>query len=266
MRHHDGAQTICDEIAVRLQVVVEVRELAFVHGELRVRVAVRSGMRREMLRRDGHPRLLGARGEPARERRDDGSIAMQRAVADDLRETAVEIDARREAHVDADGAQLGRHEPTAGAGRLQREIAVLVVEPSELAKRRQPEERLAEALHAPAFLIDGHEQRRLTNGMDLGGELRELLDALEVTREQDDAAHERRREPLALVRGKGLAAQIDHQGTQRHDVSAPRLTRCPRPFRLATRSNSSTTSPFAMRMQPIEPGTPSGSVSGVPWM
>ena len=134
MRHHDGAQASCDEVAVRLQVVVEIRELALVDGELRVRIAVRSGMRREVLRRDRHAGLLGARGEAARERRDGGSVAMQRAVADDLREAAVEIDARREAHVDADGAELGRHEPAAGAGRLQRELALLVVEPSERAK------------------------------------------------------------------------------------------------------------------------------------
>ncbi len=50
--------------------------------------------------------------------------------------------------------------------------------------------------------------------MDIGDEPRKLLDALEVAREEDDAADERRLEPFAFVGGKGLAAQVDHQRAQ----------------------------------------------------
>ena len=125
---------------------------------------------------------------------------MQRAVADDLGEAAIEIDARREAHVDADGAQLGRHEPAArrrppSSARSRSSSYSL----PERAQRRQAEERLAEALHAAAFLIDGDEQRRLANRVDLGNQRRELLEAREIALEQDDPADERRLEPLALV-------------------------------------------------------------------
>ena len=156
-----------DEVAIRLQVVFEIGQLAIVDGELRVRVAMRAGVRREMLRRDRHARLLRARGEAARERRDGRCFAMQSAVADDFSEAEVEVHAGREAHVDADGAQLGGHEPAARAGRPERQIAVLVVEPAERAERRQAEERLAKALHATALVIDRHEQRRLAHGMDV---------------------------------------------------------------------------------------------------
>ena len=148
---------------------------------------------------------------------------------------------------------------------MQRELAILVVEAAERAQRRQPEERLAESLHAPALVVDGHEQRRLANRVDLGDELLELLDALEVAGEEDDAADERRREPLALVGHERRASQIDHQRTERHACSnRPQAMSTTVPA--GTRSNSSTTSRFAMRMQPIEPGTPSGSVSGAPWI
>ena len=176
-------------------------------------------MRRKVFRRDRHPGFLGARRKTARERSDDAGLGMQRAIADDHREPAVEIDARREAQVDADGAKLGRHEPTARTGDFERELALFVVEPSQRTERRQPHERLAEPLHAPAFLIDRHEQWRLTNRMDLGDELRELLDVREIAREQNHAADERRLKPLAFVRGESLAAQVDHQRTQRHGVS-----------------------------------------------
>jgi hypothetical protein len=113
---------------------------------------------------------------------------VQRAIADDLREPAVEIDAGREAQVDTYGAKLGRHEPTARGGDFERELALFVVKPAERAERRQPHERLAEPLNTPAFLIDSHEQRRLTNRVDVGDELCELLDVREIARKKNDSA------------------------------------------------------------------------------
>src|SRR6187549_291626 len=101
--------------------------------------------------------------------------------------------------------------------------------------------------------------------MDLGDELRELLDVREIAREQNHAADERRLKPLAFVRGEGLAAQVDHQRTQRHGLSLYRQTMSTT-VPAGTRSNSSVRSPFAIRIQPIDPGTPIGSESGAPWM
>src|SRR4029453_1306270 len=60
-------------------------------------------------------------------------------------------------------------------------------------------------------------------------ELRKLLDVREIAREQNYAADERRLKPLAFVRGDGLAAQVDHQRTQRHGVSQLTVKQCPRP-------------------------------------
>ena len=102
---------------------------------------------------------------------------MQCAVADHLGETEVAVDAGREAHVDPDRAQLGRHEPTQRRRGFQRALLILVVEAAERAKRRQGEERLAEALHAPAFVVDGDEQRRRADRVQVGDEVLELLAA-----------------------------------------------------------------------------------------
>jgi len=49
--------------------------------------------------------------------------------------------------------------------------------------------------------------------MNVRDQRRQLLDAREVTCEQDDAADERRLEPLALIGLEARAAQIDHQRT-----------------------------------------------------
>ena len=131
-----AGKPVADEVAIGLQVVVEVGQLPVVDGELGVRIAMRAGMRREVLRRDRHSRFLRASGEAACQCGDRGAFAMQRSIADDLGEPAIEIDAGSEAQIDADGAQLGRHEPAAGGGGPKGEIAILVIETAERSQRR----------------------------------------------------------------------------------------------------------------------------------
>ncbi len=142
---------------------------------------------------------------------------------------------------------------------------------AERAKRREPEERLAEALNAAAFVVHGYEQRRLANRVQFRDELRDLLAALEVAREEDHAADERRLEPCTLVVGYRRASQVDHQGSERHvhSSSSKRTRVC---YAISTRvpvgtsSKSSTRPKLPIRTQPIDPGTPSAVDSGVPWM
>ena len=181
---------------------------------------MRAGVRREMLRRDRHSRLLRARGEAARERRDDGCFAMQRAVADDLSEAEVEIDARREAQVDADGAQLGGHEPAARAGRpaardrgprrragRARAAAAGGRTARESAAHDRPRDRRSRATAAGAR----HGSRRPSAASC------STLAKLRVNRmtppTSGDSSHSR--SSGAMRR----ATQIDHQRTERHALS-----------------------------------------------
>ena len=126
--------------------------------------------------------------------------------------------------------------------------------------RRQPAERLTKSLHPAAFLIHGDQQVRRTYGPDLGDERIELCPRIEIAAEQDDAANRGRCEPAPLVGIECKPAQADHQRSQGHTARYPISTRVP----VGTRSNSSMMSLLRMRIHPMEPGTPTGSVSGMP--
>ena len=65
-------------------------------------------------------------------------------------------------------------------------------------------------------MIDGHEQRRRAHGADVRDQLLELLDALEIAREQDDPADQRMRQQLPILLGEGCALHVDHQRAEGH--------------------------------------------------
>src|SRR5690606_32735821 len=115
-----------------------------------------------------------------------------------------------------DRAELGGHDPAESVRGLERRGRVLVVQMPERARRRQPEERLMEALHAPALVIDRDEQRGLAYRVNLLDETLELLPALEVALEQDHARDERRAQPFALVGVDRGPFEVDHQRAQGH--------------------------------------------------
>ena len=110
------------------------------------------------------------------------------------------------------------------------------------AKRRQPEERLAESLHATAFLIDGHEQRRLTNRVHAPRRARvscSTLSKLRVNRitppTSGDPSHSRSSAAIAVPRKsiiKGPSDTSSQLGVTRSRTTVP----------ASTSSNSSTTS------------------------
>ncbi len=101
MRDHHGGQAVANQLAVRQEIVVELRERAAVDRDVGMRVAARARVRGEVLRGRRHAGALRARDEPARERGDRAAVRMQRPVADHFGQTQIAIDARREAHVDA---------------------------------------------------------------------------------------------------------------------------------------------------------------------
>ena len=80
---------------------------------------------------------------------------------------------------------------------------------------------VAEALHAPAFLIGGDQQPRVAHRVDLRHQPPQLLRVGVVAREQDDAAHQRMREHFAIFGRQLLARDIDHQRSQRHCALLP---------------------------------------------
>src|SRR2546430_1947777 len=101
---------------------------------------------------------------------------------------------------------------------------------------RQQGESLAEALHPPALVIHGHDQRRRALGMNRADQCGELLGIGVVAREEDDAAHQRMAQQLALLRADGAAHEIDHQGAETHAGGAVR--RAGRPPAVSNASDS----------------------------
>ena len=115
-------------------------------------------------------------------------------------------------------AQFGGHEPAHGTCEREPVLRIQVELVTDAARWRQPRELGTEALHAPAFLVDGDDERRRAHGVDVGHQLRELLGRLVVAREQDDAAHERMAQHVAVLGRQLETCHVDHQRTQGHSI------------------------------------------------
>src|SRR5690349_11488208 len=141
---------------------------------------------------------------------------MERAVADDFAHAEIEIDARRERQVDAMRAEFGRHEPAHRARERHALLRIDVEFMTDAAQGRQGREAGAEPLNAAAFLVHGHDERRRTDGMDVGDQPGELVGVGVVAREQDDAAHERMAQDFAVLGRELETGDIDHQWPKGH--------------------------------------------------
>ena len=86
----------------------------------------------------------------------------------------------------------------------------------EPAQRRQAVEALAETLHPPALLVHGDQQRRGPDAPDLGHQLPDLVQVLEIPAEENDRAHERIPEPDPLGGRERQAFDIQHQWPEGH--------------------------------------------------
>ena len=138
---------------------------------------------------------------------------MQRAVADHLRLAVVQVQHRRETHVDAARAQFGGEHVAERGGGFRREQNVTVPQFAELARRGQHGEAVgAEALHASTFVIDG-DQDVIANVADRVGERDELRAVREVAREQDDAARHRMGDAANVRVGQRRADHVEHDGS-----------------------------------------------------
>ncbi len=230
-----------------------------------VRISLDVAVPGEMLADRLHAGRLQAVHQRRGQRRDHIRVGMEGAVTDDATDAAIEIEHWREAEIDIGGPQLGRHQPAGRRRHRPRPARLAVVDLAEAAHRRQHREALAEALHAPALVIDADQQPRRAQRVNFGAEFGELARGFVVAREQDHAADARMAQQFAVGSAQREAGQTEHDGTERH-LDAPVVHWIQTSSPACTRSNSSMTSALRMRMQPCERGTPIGSVSGVPWM
>ena len=130
---------IGDEPAVRQQVVAELGPVAPIYRQRLVRIRDHGAVTGKMFGGGGHAGVLHAGHVGERELRHGFGLGMERAIADDLADAVVEIDAGRERQVDAVRAQLGGHEPAHGA--REREAVPW--------RRRRIRDRCAAATAAP---------------------------------------------------------------------------------------------------------------------
>ena len=140
-------------------VVGQVVPVAPIYRQRLVRVRDDGAMTGEMFGGRGHARVLHALHVRERELGDGFGLRVECAIADDLADAVVEIDTRCKGQIDAMRAQLGGHEPAHRARERESVLRVEVVLVADAPRRRQQRELGTEALHAPAFLVDGDDQR-----------------------------------------------------------------------------------------------------------
>ena len=157
-----------------------------------------------------HAGLQQAVHQALGEQRDDAGIAVERAVADHAAGTEIEIEHRREAEVDAAGAQLGGQHEAAGGGGIGGAQRVAHPLLAEHAHRRQVGEPIgAKALHAAAFVVDADQHVR-ADRLDLGGEFGELVAVLPVAPEQNQPAGQRMPQAATVGGVQRQAVDVEH--------------------------------------------------------
>ncbi len=216
MGDHHGRQPIGDQPPVRAEVSLHVRPFAPVDRQGDVGIRGDRPMPGEMLGRRRHAGIAHAEHVGHGELADRAGIRVQRTIADHAADAIIEVDAGRERHVDAHRTQFRGHQPSELAREAKARGTVRRVATADLAQRRQSREPVAKPLHAPAFLVDRHQQRRRPDRVNLRDQARKLRRAFVVAREQDHAADLRVREHVALLGLERDAAEVDHHGTERH--------------------------------------------------
>ena len=215
MRRHDGGKPHVDQGLEGQEVVQgDVGVVALVHGDGDVRVGGNEAVAGEMFAAGGHAGILHALHEGMREPDHRLRVGVQGAVADHAGDAVIEVEHRREAEIDAVRAQFRGHDITDFARQRPGTLWMRIMDPPQRPHRRQTREALAETLHAPAFLIGRDQKRRRLERADLRGEAGKLCRALVIALKQDDAAHQRMREPPAVCIAERGAGHIQHQGAE----------------------------------------------------
>ena len=164
-----------------------------------------------------HARLQQAVHQTLGEHRDDARIAMEGAIADHAAAAVVEVEHRREAEVDAAGAQFAAKHVAGGGAASSARIAPLAGPPAPSCIHISPSTRIGGKWVKPSL------RKRCTrppswstqsssvgpHRLDLGGKLGELAAIPPVAGEEDHAAGERMGEPAAIVGVERQAGDVE---------------------------------------------------------
>ena len=177
-----------------------------------MRVGLDEAVAGKMLAAVGHAALQQTVHQAFGQQADHARVAAKGAVANHTAFAKIKVEHRREAEINAAGAQFGTQHITASGGGVGR--GHLVVDPlrAQGAHRRQVRQAVgAKTLHPAAFMIDA-DQQVITQGLDLGAQLAELLAVFPVAGEQDDAAGQRVLEAAAIVLAEFETGDVDDEG------------------------------------------------------
>jgi len=125
------------------------------------------------------------------------------------------IEQRRAVHVDADGAELVGDDAITQPRRLERAVLVGAVEEAHHRAPPAPVRR-AEALDAPALLVDQHRRVAANRAAQRRGQAAELRRARDVAGEQDEAPRIGVAEEGGFRRAELRAGRPEDRRSRRH--------------------------------------------------
>ena len=190
---------------------------ALIARQIGVRISLGVPVAGKVLAAATHARQQQPVQQRARQLGDDLRARVQGAIANHRAAAPVHIQHGREGQINAAGAQLGRQHIAASRGRAQRPQRPAlgrIPQAAQAAHGRQAGKApLAQALHAPALVIDGNQRIRPRRPY-VCGERAHLRAALPVAAKQDDPRRQRMRQPAAVIVSQGMGGDVDHQTGQ----------------------------------------------------
>ena len=171
----------------------------------------------EMLAAGRHASQPQALDQGAREHGHHAGIPMEGSVANDATDAVIEVENGSKTEVDPAGPQLGC-EHIADIGRnAHRHQRILHPPLPQRAHAWQHGKAIgAKPLYPTAFVINGNQQARPAQFVNAPGEGDELVAAFKIACKQDDPAHQRMRQALALGIGEHEPCDVDHQRPARN--------------------------------------------------
>ena len=176
---------------------------ALVDRHLGVAVGLDEAVPGEVLAAVGHAGQQQAVHQALGQQRDDARVAVEGAVADHAAAAVVEVEHRREAEVDAAGAQLGAEHVAGGGGGIgggQRRRCIHSSPSARIGGRWVKPSVRKRCTRPPSWSTQI--SRSGAHRLDLGGQLGELAAVDPVAREQDQAAGQRVLQAAAVVGGQ----------------------------------------------------------------
>ncbi len=201
---HDRGQLLA-QARERHQVMgAQLFQAALINRNGHVGICLGPAMTREVLAGGGHASAVHAPDKGAGQQRGTLGITFERARAYNGAALVVEVQHGGEAQVQADGQYFRGHDPTALLGQV---FGIGIVR--QRPHGRQAHKPLAQALDPTAFLIHSQQQVRAhcANG---GAQFPHLARMLDVARKNDQAAHFRLAQQVAIFSRQPGAGDVHH--------------------------------------------------------